>query len=304
VSVDPRRVEIVDLPAFPVTRAAAYGLSRWQVESAVAAGALIRLGTGVVAGARTMSRDPTLAHLQLVRAAQLRMRGIAAASHGSAATLHGLARLGRPAATVRLTCDRGRARYRQLDMGAKLHVAGLPLEHLTTVHGVIVTTVARTVADLSRTISFRGGVVLADSALRAGMSEQDLQAVLDYCCRWPGRRRALAVARFSSGLAESPLESVSRVLFAEAGLPRPELQVPIFDGATFIARVDFRWGRVIGEADGMLKYDEPLALRREKVRQMALEDLGYEVVRWTWDEVWRAPDVVLARVRRALRRVA
>lgn len=297
-------MDVTDFPAFLVSDAPRYGLSRWQVERALAAGALVRLGTGVVAGARAAATSRVDAHIQQIQAAQLRMRRFAAASHGSAAVLHGLARLGRPSGRVRLTCDRGRARYRRLDVDARLHVAGLPIEHLTTVHGVVVTTAARTVVDLSRTVTFRSGVVLADSALRAGTTAREFHAVLDYCRRWPGRRRALAIAEFASGLAESPLESVSRVVFAEAALPRPDLQASIYDGTTFVARVDFRWGRVIGEADGLAKYDDPLALRREKVRQMALEDLGFEVVRWTWNDIWRAPDRVVARVNRALQRVA
>jgi hypothetical protein len=297
-------MELADLPAFLAADARIYGLTRTQVERAVEAGILVRLGTGVVAGARRMAGDRVTTHLQLVRAAQLRMRRLSAASHGSAALVHGLARLGQWSGRVRLTCDRDRGRYRRLDIEARLHVAGLPLQHVMTVDEVMVTTPARTVVDLSRNVTFRSGVVLADSALRAGTTVDELRAVLDYCRRWPGRRRAIAVVEFATGLSESPLESVSRVLFADAGLPTPELQAQIFDGTTFVARVDFRWGRVIGEADGMSKYDDPLVLRREKLRQMQLEDLGFQVVRWTWDEVWRRPEIVLERLRRAFRRAA
>jgi hypothetical protein len=55
-------------------------------------------------------------------------------------------------------------------------------------------------------------------------TKEELTHVLDYCRRWPGRRKALQVADFASPKAESPLESVSRVLFHEHGLPTPELQ--------------------------------------------------------------------------------
>jgi very-short-patch-repair endonuclease len=59
---------------------------------------------------------------------------------------------------------------------------------------------------------------------------------------------------------------------------------------------------VIGEADGLLKYDDarPLSLRAEKLRQEALEARGYIVVRWTWDDIWRRPDWVVSRLRRAM----
>lgn len=274
-----------------------HGLSRWTVEHAIADGVLVRLGNGAVVGVEAVD-DAVLAHAAAVRAAQLRMRGIAVASHGSAAYLLGLSRLGRFSGRVRLT--RGGGRYRRLDEEARLHVAGLPPDHVTVAHGVPVTTPARTVADLARMVSFRSGVVLADSALRLGERRDEMERVLDFCRRWPGRRRALLVMEFANPLAETPLESVSRVALREFGVPQPELQSVLDVG--MIVRVDFRWDRVVGEADGLLKYADASALRREKLREMALQDAGFEVVRWTWDEIWRTPEVVVRRLRRAFAR--
>jgi very-short-patch-repair endonuclease len=75
-----------------------------------------------------------------------------------------------------------------------------------------------------------------------------------------------------------------------------------FGNPTFI--VDFFWEEfgVIGEADGLAKYDdeeERLSLRAEKLRQEELEALGYIVVRWTWEDIWRRPEWVAKRLRRA-----
>ena len=70
-------------------------------------------------------------------------------------------------------------------------------------------------------------------------------------------------------------------------------------------RVDFYWEEfgVVGEADGLLKYDDDeTAGRREKIRELDIEDVDLDVVRWTWDQVWRTPDLVVAKVRRALER--
>jgi very-short-patch-repair endonuclease len=53
---------------------------------------------------------------------------------------------------------------------------------------------------------------------------------------------------------------------------------------------------VIGEADGLGKYDYIAVLRREKVREDRLRALGMTVVRWTWDEMWNAPGDVVARI--------
>jgi hypothetical protein len=108
-------------------------------------------------------------------------------------------------------------------------VAGLPDRHLTTVDGIPTTDAARTVVDLARWISYRSGVVVADSALRGGVSPPELAATAADCARWPGIRQARDVIAFADGLAASPLESVSRVAFNNAGLPPPRLQVPIGD---------------------------------------------------------------------------
>jgi hypothetical protein len=296
----------MDLRQLPPTTTARYaesGLSRRQVSDALARGDVLQVGKGVVVGADRLPVEETPeSHAVRVGAALARMRGIAAGSHGSAALLHAFSRLGRPTTQVRLT--RGGGRYRRLAIDARIHVAGLPPEHLTTAHGVVVTTQARTVVDLARTTSFRGGVVIADSALANGCRPEDIDDVLAYCGRWPGRRRAVKVAQFASPLAESPLESVSRVLFHEQGLPEPILQHEIDVTTDLTYRVDFYWQDygVIGEADGLVKYDDPDVLRREKVRELQLEDMGYEVVRWTWQQVWRQPDLVVAKLRRAMQR--
>ena len=121
---------------------------------------------------------------------------------------------------------------------------------------------------------------------------------------WPGIQRAAQVIDFADGAAESPLESRSRVAFAGGGLPAPALQALILlrDGGR--ARVDFLWAqwRIIGEADGRLKIQRPEDLWDEKLREDRLRELGYEVVRWTWDEIVNYPEVVVARILRAIAR--
>jgi hypothetical protein len=152
-----------------------------------------------------------------------------------------------------------------------------------------------------------------DSAMRLGCPREELEAVVDRCRRWPGIRKARAGLEFADPRAASPLESISRFAFREMGLPTPELQVVLmrdeWGNPTVI--VDFYWEEfgVVGEADGLLKYDDEGAtsLRNEKLRQEKIEGLGLIVVRWTWEDIWRRPDWVAMRLRRAFaagRRVA
>ena len=64
-----------------------------------------------------------------------------------------------------------------------------------------------------------------DKALHEGwVSYDDLEAVLRMCWNWPGIRRAQRAVRLADGRAESPLESVSRLVMRAVHLPMPEPQ--------------------------------------------------------------------------------
>lgn len=283
----------------------AAGITSAQFRSLTRAGELVRVRHGVYATrafAESAGGDPRAGHALRVAAARASVGRHAVASHQSAALLHGIDLLRHPAdGTVWLTRPPGQ-NHRRLD-GVHLHCAQLPEGHVTTLSGVRVTTVTRTVADLARSLTFMEGVVVVDSALRLGKTTDfGLAEVLRWCARWTGADRARRVAGFGDEDAGSVLESCARVVFADAGLPAPVLQAAIAtsDGE-FIGRVDFCWPayRVIAEADGMAKYDDPRRAREQIMRDIRLRDAGYKVVHFTWDELFRTPDRVIARIRAA-----
>jgi len=116
----------------------------------------------------------------------------------------------------------------------------------------------------------------------------------------------MAVA-LADGAAESVHESVSRVMMHRHGLEAPQTQQWLRDAHGDWTRVDFLWRRrrTIGEADGMLKYDvDSEALRREKLRQERLEEAGFVVVRWTWDDAWHDGERTCRRIAGAFARGA
>lgn len=169
------------------------------------------------------------------------------------------------------------------------------------------TSLARTVIDLARTLPFRSGVIVADSALHGLETGQPyLVNVIKDCSRWPGIEKARRVVEFSDPLAESPFESIARVAFRDGGLPRPMLQVYIAESNRVIARVDFLWDEhaTIAEADGAMKYADPERARQQLKRDADLRRAGYEVIHFTWHELVSAPEQVVQSIRVAFSRAA
>ena len=103
------------------------------------------------------------------------------------------------------------------------------------------------------------GIVVADAAMRCAVTTRaELRAALDAVAGWPGARAARAICALADPLAESPLESLTRLAIHDAGLPAPTLQAPIqLPGRRRPYVVDMLWPerRVVLECDGSLKYE-------------------------------------------------
>jgi very-short-patch-repair endonuclease len=222
-------------------------------------------------------------------------------SHHSAALIHGLDVFPAAPNLVTLTRPPTRRCNRPRSDGIVFHAAELPTNHVTRLLGTRITTVPRTVVDLARVSSFMSAVVTTDAALRdGGAVKETLIAVCDACAGWPGIKQARRAVEFGDSRAESVLESCARVIFAEHGLDSPELQFTV-TGPDFRFGVDFYWPkyRVIAEADGKAKYNDPRTAVRQLDRDQRLRDLGYKVVHFTWRELFQNPRVVIERIRKA-----
>lgn len=289
-----------------VTRAHALadGRTAREVDALVRSGRWVALRRAVYLTQSLLPDDPVLRHAVQVAAVALSSSLPVVASHGSAALLHGLPQLRTPERPV-LTRVRSDGAARSAPRRAAALVASVPREHLTRVHGVPVTSVARTAVDLARTHDDVDAVLAVDAALRV-VPRSALLTVLDVQRGWPGAARAVRQVAFGDGRAESALESLGRLRMAELGLPAPELQVVVGGADGPVARVDYLWRehRTVGEADGRLKYADRDAVWAEKRREDRLRDAGYEVVRFTWDEALRRPHVLAERALRAFARAA
>ena len=237
------------------------------------------------------------------------------ASHQTAAIVHGLDLSVHPAMDVHLTSVERCPRSRRAP-GLQLHHADSVRNETAEVDGLRVTTVARTVADVLRSAQPASGVAMLDQAVRAGqVTEAQVRLVLDTQHRWRGRPRALEALALLDPRRESWLESYSFVRLHQLGLPLPRPQVDVLDdGFHLVGRVDGLLGTVFLEADGAGKYllaahDRGLTeeesrrqtLDAQRVRHAALERLGLTGVRWTVSEIRHSPELVMARVRQALR---
>lgn len=283
------------------------GLSRRQFERLIDRGVLVRMRRGVYATASVLDaskKNPAYRHSVFVAAAQRVTVPGAVASHASAALMHDIQLLRQPAAgSVTLTRPPGSRIVRGSARDITYHAAALPPGHVTTRYKVPVTAVARTVVDLARTSSFMAAVVVADSALRRSKTTKpELARVLADCARWQGTVQARRIVAFSDARAESVLESCARVVFADRGLPPPDLQVEL-GAERFAGRVDFYWRqyRTVAEADGAVKYRTSAESVAQLERDQLLRAAGFRVVHFTWQQLFREQLLVISWIKQAFR---
>lgn len=300
-------VEIADLHSR--TDLLAIGFTDSEVQRRRRTGLVVpvRRGLYLLAGDPRLI-DPVVRHALLVRAAMPRLALGSVASQVSAAALHGLPIWAIPLGRVHVI--RGASGGR-VSSGLHVHTGRLDLAEVVEVGGLAVTSPARTLVDLARTVPFEQAVVVADAALARGLVDPVTLAAAAHAV---GRRRggpaARRVAAFADGRSESVGESRSRVAIARAGLPTPvpQWEVHSADGR-LVGRVDFGWPaqRAVGEFDGRIKYGRLLrpgqqpgdAVFVEKRREDELRAEDLAMVRWTWVDLDHF-DPVAARLRRRL----
>ena len=175
----------------------------------------------------------------------------------------------------------------------------MPTDEVRVIEGLQVTSRTRTAIDVAAHSDLLGATVIMDAAA-ATEGVDALAESVEARRPFRGVRRIDAAMSCVTGRAESPLESLSMLRFAQFGLPRPEQQHEFrVAGRTY--RVDFYWPEfdVIGEADGLGKYEaDAAALMREKRREDDLRSVVTGFARWEWEHAWRS-DPLAERLARA-----
>lgn len=289
---------------------AADGFSSSELARMVRAGELVRVRRGAYATPGDGELDSRAAHLRLLHATMPQCDPAAAVSHTSAAVVHDLPVWNEHLARIHVTRDReGGGRARRL---MQVHGAALPDRDVVDLAGLRVTSLARTVVDLGRSLPLVQAVAAGDLAL-ARTRRDTIDQVLAQQAGRTGIGRARRAVALLDPRSESAGESYSRVVLHLAGLPPPEPQYEVFgpDGR-LVGRCDFGWPDfgVLGEFDGRSKYGELLrrpgqtaedVLIDEKRREDRLRALDWIVIRWMWQDLHR-PDLLVEQLRAALAR--
>lgn len=282
-----------------------------QLRSRRQSGELVQVARGSYLRQAVLSElDAVSRHRVRVAAVVHRHSGEVVVSHVSAAALHGYDLWKAPLDAVYLThSGPGNGERRQ---GVHRHREQLAASEIVSVGEHLVTSPARTIADLARSVDWRSAVVTGDCALHRGLPPDALTtavAVARGRHGAPNARRALALM---DGRSESVGESLSRLKIHELRLPAPDLQKKVWDSAgNFLGRTDFYFPglAVVGEFDGKVKYGKYLkpgqsasdAVYLEKVREDRIRGTGLVVVRWIWDDLWR-PQTLRRRICEAFER--
>lgn len=293
---------------FTASQVRCAGMSDDERRHKVRRGEWIRIRRGIYIQAEAWQSLPSLIdrHRIQVVAAQLSLDRPSWASGHSAFFVHDAVPPFAALPVPDLTCRTG-----QTHSSPSLNVRVWPLaaDDVDHIAGVPVLSGARTAFDAARLLSFTDAVIVADRLLRMEQATPEgLRSLALRLHDHAGAPRFSRVVSFADGLSGSAGESLSRVWFAEVGLPEPELQVEFWDEQGQIGFTDFYWitFRTIGEFDGRGKYDERDELSAkprdvlyaEKRREDRLR-VDNEVVRFGWSDVRATPRQLLQRFRRA-----
>lgn len=177
----------------------------------------------------------------------------------------------------------------------------LPESDVTMHRGVPVTTVAKTLLDMAPGLKVDDLRDVFDAAARRNLINLvELNRVLDRGLPGSVALRELAEEWHpDDARARSKLENQFIRLCREAGLRRPEQNVPLLG-----YEVDCLWReeRVVVELDSVGFHSQPSVLDSDRERDIDLRLNGYEVLRFTHRRVKTKPEWVIAKLNQAMLR--
>jgi hypothetical protein len=188
-------------------------------------------------------------------------------------------------------------------MSIRRHYSHLPVDEVTRVDGIPVTTVPRTILDLSS----ESPAHVTEIALREAeyLRLRDSLSLPHLLERYPGRRGVCAVRAALARCAESPGRTRSRLeerflpFLDRYHLPRPQLNAWIEVGGER-HQVDCLWrqAKAIVELDGWQAHGTRRAFREDRARDRRLRVAGYSVTRIAWTQLDDEPEALAADLKK------
>jgi very-short-patch-repair endonuclease len=263
------------------------GAARWRTLRGLGVPAHQLRGARELAVARGAFALP---HAAAALVAAVRLGGVA--SHGSAAALYGFGSW-RPEPTVHITVASG---SRLPEPGVRIHRARLQPVDVDPFRAL--TSPLRTVVDCCRVMPLPEALVVVDAALHSGaVRRAALQAAADEA-RGKGAASLRRAVRFADELAESPLESVLRLILSILNCDlRTQVHIPGVGTVDFVLD-----GWLVVEGDGFEFHSDRRAYRGDRGRLNELAAQGYTLLRFTWEDIRFRPGWVLEQVARVLGR--
>lgn len=170
--------------------------------------------------------------------------------------------------------------------------------------GLHLTTPARTAFDLARRFGLEEGVQRVDALMNAtDIKVDDIETVARRHPGVRGLRQLHQTLDVVDGGAESPYESLTRLLLVQAGFPRPQTQIPVLDEYGFVvARIDMGWSEYLVGVDfeGAHHWTSPKTRTWDVERYHLLAELGWHDIRLTSGMLQNTPQRFLDRVGAAL----
>jgi hypothetical protein len=255
--------------------------------------------------------DPVGRHRVRARAVQRSLGGKIALSHVSGMVAHGIDLWGVDLAKVHVTRLDGAGRPLEGDVVHHLGVVGE--DEIETRDGLRTLPAVRCALETSLQANDEVTQCLLEAGLRAkAFTKEELIAEYKRMNQWPFSHPLGAAVAHADPLSGSIGESRCQWLFRVGGLPRPQLQVPVYraDGS-LVGIVDWAWPqfRLFGEFDGKVKYGKLLrpgqspsdAVFEEKRREDEIREItDYGFVRFIWEDL-DSPRRTLARVESRMR---
>lgn len=163
----------------------------------------------------------------------------------------------------------------------RAHVArDLRPADLMLLDGLQVTTPLRTAADLARHLPRSDALVAVDAFLNKGLVlRDDLSRSLIRWKKRSGVRQAYEILELADPLSQSGGESRTRLRIIDAGLPRPELQIPVLDafGRTrYLLDLGWRHWHLAIEYDGE-EYHGPEQAEHDAERREWIAGRGWTI---------------------------